>query len=244
MTIFAGRPSEDLPDVLATGTTDVDTIFVSLSAREPDGRDADYLEWHTLDHRPEQHRLKGMRGSLRHVSTPECRAARAAADERFDAIDHVMTYLFAGRSAIDPFFALGGALGAGGRMPLRLPSVHAGVYDLIGKIAAPRVLAGADVIAWRPTRGVYVLIEHASVTTAADDLLQVDGVAGAWWATTSLEGDMAQQITYCFLDEDPVEVAARLAPVVRERWNMGAVTPLLAAPFHTLVPFEWDRYLP
>ena len=36
----------------------------------PTGRDAEYLRWHTLDHRPEQHRLAGVRASLRLVSTP------------------------------------------------------------------------------------------------------------------------------------------------------------------------------
>jgi hypothetical protein len=56
-----------LPEVLATGATDVRMIFVSMAAREPGGRDAEYLEWHSLDHRPEQHRLAGLRHSLRLV---------------------------------------------------------------------------------------------------------------------------------------------------------------------------------
>jgi hypothetical protein len=30
-----------------------------MSARAPDGRDAEYVEWPSLDHRPEQHRLAG-----------------------------------------------------------------------------------------------------------------------------------------------------------------------------------------
>ena len=52
------------------------------------------------------------------------------------------------------------------------------------------------------------------------------------------------QFTYCFLDDDPVETAARLHPALDARWAGGAVEPLLAAPFHTLVPHEWERYLP
>ena len=94
MAPLAGTPTDQLPDVLATGSTDVRLAFISLSAREPDGRDAEYLEWHHLDHRPEQHRLAGLRQSLRLVSTPACRAARAASVDSFDAVDHVMTYLF------------------------------------------------------------------------------------------------------------------------------------------------------
>ena len=35
-----------------------------------------------------------VRASLRLVSTPACRAARAASQDRYDAIDHVMTYFF------------------------------------------------------------------------------------------------------------------------------------------------------
>jgi hypothetical protein len=67
---LVGAPSDDVEAVLATGRTDVTTVFVSMSARHPDGGDAEYLEWHTLDHRPEQSRLATVRGSIRLVSTP------------------------------------------------------------------------------------------------------------------------------------------------------------------------------
>src|ERR1700730_15618594 len=101
MTIdLPGVASDELPAVLATGTTDVRMIFVSMSAREPEGRDVEYLEWHSLDHRPEQYRIAGLRHSLRLVSTPGCRAARGPSDPRYDAIDHVMTYFFADGAAL------------------------------------------------------------------------------------------------------------------------------------------------
>jgi len=96
MAAAVGTPSDDVAEVLATGRTDVTTVFLSMSARHPEGRDADYLEWHFLDHRPEQHRLASLRAAMRLVSTPECRAARAASGQRYDALDHVMTYFFAG----------------------------------------------------------------------------------------------------------------------------------------------------
>ena len=72
-----GTPSDDVDGVLAAGRGDIGTLFVSMARRHPDGRDAEYLRWHTLDHRPEQHRLSGVRASLRLVSTPACRSARA-----------------------------------------------------------------------------------------------------------------------------------------------------------------------
>ena len=75
---LVGTPSDRLPDVLATGASDANFVFLSCSGRDPDGRDAEYIEWHSLDHRPEQYRLAGVRNSIRLVSTPAARAARAA----------------------------------------------------------------------------------------------------------------------------------------------------------------------
>jgi hypothetical protein len=41
---LVGEASDDCPEILATGRTDVTTIYTSLSKRHPDGLDADYLE--------------------------------------------------------------------------------------------------------------------------------------------------------------------------------------------------------
>ena len=241
-------PSDDLPDVAAAGKGDAGRLVLSLSARHPDGRDADYLAWHGLDHRPEQYRLEGLRASQRLVSTAECRAARAASDERYDAVDHVMSYLFSSGTDLGGFFRLGGALNAGGRMPIRLPPVELGVYERSGAAAAPEALVGADVLPWLPTLGAYLLVEEGSAS--AVDLTAVDGVAGVWWfagldpAPYPPVDTTGLQFTCCYLDRDPVEVAARLRPALDERWAGGAVRPLLAAPFHEVVAHEWDRYLP
>jgi hypothetical protein len=222
--------------------------FISLSAREPDGRDAEYLAWHSLDHRPEQHRLAGLRSSLRLVSTPACRAIRAASVDHYEAVDHVMTYLFSDPRALTRFNDLGAALAAGDRMPLRLPTVEFMTANLAGKVAAPAAAAGADVIPWRPALGVYLIIEQGQVP--GDLLVDVPGVAGVWW----YHGDVAPapygtdargvQITYCYLEDDPIATAERLGDEVRRRWASGEVVGLLASPFHTLVPFDWTRHLP
>ena len=113
---FPGSPSELLPEVLATGASDADFIFLSLSGRDPTGRDADYIAWHSLDHRPEQYRLDGIRNTMRLVSTPQCRAARAANAAPYDAVDHIMTYQFADTSTMPELNELGAALDRGGRM--------------------------------------------------------------------------------------------------------------------------------
>lgn len=243
-----GTPSDEVDDVLATGSGDITTLFVSMATRHPEGRDAEYLRWHTLDHRPEQHRLSGVRASLRLVSTPECRSTRAASRDGYDAIDHVMTYFFSDPSGLNGFLDLAKALiGADRKLPL-LPPVERGVYGDLNKSAAPRVKVGADVLPWWPILGVYLLLERGGAP--ADDLIDVDGVAGVWSATSSsVDAKLAsakagQSLTYCFLDADPIAVAARLRPVLEKRWDDSGVESLLAAPMYPIVPYQWDRYVP
>lgn len=243
-----GTPSDDVPAVLAEGRGEIGTLFVSMARRHPDMADADYLRWHTLDHRPEQHRLTAVRASLRLVSTPQCRAARAASAQPHDDVDHVMTYFFTDPGGMEPFLSLSKALGEAGRKLPLLPPVERGVYEVGTRVAAPRVKIGADVLPWWPVRGAYLLLERG--TTPVQDLLDIDGVAGAWTATSTDVGPRlanapaGQIISYLFLDEDPVETAARLRPALERRWGDGGLEPLFAAPFHAVVPHQWDRYVP
>jgi hypothetical protein len=243
-----GTPSDEVDGVLAVGRGDITTIFVSMATRHPDGTDAEYLRWHTLDHRPEQHRLAAVRASLRLVSIPACRNARAVSDDRLDPVDHVMSYFFAHPAGMQPFLALSKALGDAGRKLPLLPPVERGIYDVQSKVAAPRVKVGADVLPWWPIRGVYLLLERRAAPVG--QLIDVDGVAGVWSASAlDVDARMAsaqagQTITYCFLDDDPVVTAERLRPVLETRWNDAAVEPLFAAPFYPVVPHEWDRYVP
>ncbi|SPM41204.1 hypothetical protein ASJ79_05240, partial [Mycobacterium numidiamassiliense] len=247
-THFPGTPSDQVDQVLATGRGDITTAFVSMATRHPDGTDAEYLRWHTLDHRPEQHRLSAVRASLRLVSTPQCRAARAITGGRFEPVDHVMTYFFSDLGGLDGFNELSAALGGAGRKLALLPHVERGVYGVATKVAAPRVKIGADVLPWRPILGAYLLIEDGSVAPA--ELTDVEGVAGVW-SLESLRVDErlagappGQLLTYCFLDDDPVATATRLRPVLERRWQNLGITPLFAAPFHPVVAFEWDRHVP
>jgi hypothetical protein len=246
--LLPGRPSDEVADVLATGSGNITTTFVSMATRHPDGTDADYLQWHTLDHRPEQHRLTAVRASLRLVSTPACRATRAVKHERFDAVDHVMTYFFSDTAGLDGFLTLSAALGGAGRKLPLLPPVERGVYEVQSRVAAARIKVGAHVLPWWPTRGVYLLLEAHAAPTA--ELLDVDGVAGIW-SMTSLDvgpelasARAGQQLTYCFLDDDPVAAAVRLRPFLEERWTATDIDPLFAAPFHPVVPYDWGRYVP
>ncbi len=244
-----GTPTDDADGVLATGGSVIELVYVSMSARHPEGRDTDYLRWHFFDHRPEQYRLATIHASLRLISTPECRAAHAASDARFDATDHVMNYFFSDPSGLKPFHDLGRELGKVGRIPELLPSVERGVYAFDGRVAAPTVKAGADVLPWWPSVGVYLLVEHG--TSSAAPLVDVDGVAGAWWGETASGVPSAytvaqpgDQLTYLFLDDDPVAVAARLQPVLEARWVDSGVTGLFAAPFFVAHADDLGRHLP
>lgn len=247
-TQFAGVPSDDCPAILATGQADARLIFLSLSRREPEGRDVEYLVWHTMDHRPEQYRIAGLRHSLRVVSTPECRAARAASVAEFDAVDHVVAYMFTDPRSVPPFHDLYVALCDNGRFEPKLPPVGFVVGDCAGRGAAPRVVVGADVVPWRPMTGAYVLIEDGQESSA--DFVNVPGVAGVWWFDgidfpAPFQGSAkGRQITVCYLDEDPLVTAEAMAVVLAKRWAEGRTRGLLAAPFHTVVPFQWSRYLP
>jgi hypothetical protein len=133
-------------------------------------------------------------------------------------------------------------------MAHRLPSVGYLVGNLAGKVAAPRAAAGADVLPWRPCTGVYLMFEDGYASP--EDLIDVPGVAGAWWyrGTRGAPGfgdaSEGKQMTYLYLDEDPVEVAVALGERMKRRWSSGMVKGLLAAPFHAIVPFDWGRHLP
>jgi hypothetical protein len=249
MSVLVGTPSDDVPAMLATGRTDVSVVYVSMSARHPDRRDADYVEWHSLDHRPEQHRLATLRASFRLVSTPACRAARASSDARYDAADHVMTYLFTDAAGLPAFNDLNVAMAEAGRTPYLLPLVERAVYRLDGAVAAPRIKVGADVLPWWPATGVYLLVERGEAP--ARPLAGVPGVGGAWWGGAlpmeppyTTNDNTGLQVTYCFLDDDPAAVGERLRPVLAERWAAGGVEPLLAAPYQAIVAYDWGRFLP
>jgi hypothetical protein len=226
-------------------TADVRLSVVSMSARSPDSADAAYLEWHALDHRPEQYSIAGIQRGQRWVSTPACRAARAADGERFTATDHVIQYLFAEplEPALDRFFALGAELGAAGRMPIRLPAVELGGYELVHRVTAEHALVRPEVLPWRPCHGAYLMVEEGGADGDGAELAAVEGVAGFWRYRGGafhprLADTTGLHLTVCYVDGDPVTTGERLGEVLdRDR-------ALLAAPFVTVVPWEWDRSLP
>ena len=116
-------------------------------------------------------------------------------------------------------------------------------------MAAPRIKIGADVLPWWPAQGVYLLLEHG--TTPPADLVDVDGVGGVWSVASQ---DVDATTRECAAPASSSRTASsttirsrpprRLRPVLDARWAQADVEPLLAAPFHPVVPYEWDRYVP
>ncbi len=245
---LGGTPSDEVPEILATGRSGIERIWLSMTTRDPEGRDEEFLRWHTFDHRPEQHRLASLRAELRFVSTPKCRAARVAGHARYDPIDQVMMYCFADMAGLQGFSDLSVALRGVGRTTFTLPPVERAVCTLGAMAAAPRIKVGADVLVWWPMQGAYVLVERGDVAPATD-LTEIDGVGGVWSMVTipvepifsSAETDL--QITFCFLDDDPVAVANRLRPAVEQRAAATGADLLFAAPFHPVTAENVGRYL-
>jgi hypothetical protein len=235
--------------------------FLSLTRASPTGDDRPYLAWHRLDHMPEQYRLPGMVLGQRWASTPACRRARAIEAEDWSPVEHAVCYMMGEPvdRTVDDFIALGRELAEAGRYPHVMPSHYRGALRVIETMAAPRVLVSAEVVPFRPHRGVYLFVEQPEGTPTASaseiglgrlpdgvlpDLVDVPGVAGVWVYATSPDlrrpmfTDGVLRVTICYLDEEPVTVAERLASTLDRVWDAVPTRLLLAAPFESIV--RWD----
>lgn len=193
-----------------------------------------YNEWHQLDHMPEQFPLPGVAFGQRWVSTPACRAARAASGLRLDPLHYVTLYLMTEPvdETLRAFFQLGRDLHAAGRWHHHRRALLSGPFPFVRAVAAPRVRISAEAVPYRPNRGVYVVVDDR--TRAPRDLdawCGRDGVAGAWEFA-----DEQRRITVAWLDGDPLRVADGL------RDSAGGEGVELAGPFETITPWAWDWF--
>ena len=191
-----------------------------------------YNEWHMLDHMPEQYPLRGIAFGQRWVSTPACRAARAASGPRLDPIHYVTLYLMTEpvTETLKEFYALGKELYELDRFHRKRSAHLSGPFAVEATAAAPRVLISAAAVPYRPNRGVYVTVRERTALEAEgpDALCEVPGVAGAWSFA-----DEERRITVAWLDDEPLAVATRLA---------AAPGAEFAGPFETIVPWKWDWF--
>jgi hypothetical protein len=210
-----------------------------------------YNEWHQLDHMPEQYPLPGMAFGQRWVSTPACRAARAVDGPLLDGVHYVTLYLMTEpvEETLEAFRALGGHLRQVGRFHEHRRALLSGPFDVEAIAAVPRVLISAEAVPYRPNRGAYLVVEEG-VFEAGDSyddaLLETDGVAGVWSFASVSERHGAwhpgrRRVTVCFLDEEPLAVAAALGDVVHQGAG-GDRTVIHAGPVETVTPWSWDWF--
>lgn len=238
--------------------------LLSMGARSPSGDDAAYLEWHALDHMPEQFRIDGLLHGQRWVSTAALRAARAAEDGHFTAVDHVVQYLVSEpvAPAVDAWFDLGAELAKAGRYPARLPSVMLAGFVPDAGAASAHATVTAAAVPFRPTTGAYlVLDERPDAPTDGSDaydawlaeehlpsLCALPGVAGAWhFAPAAIRPDRLDPrglaLTVAYLDGDPLDVATSMLETLPGAWRRWGIRAALAAPFATVRPWQWETEL-
>ncbi len=155
-------------------------------------------------------------------------------------------------TTLEAFRALGGALRAAGRFHEHRRSRLSGPFTVTAMTSAPRVLVSAEAVAYRPNRGVYVVVREGTAT--ADDaslaagLLEVEGVAGVWTFSTDASferhgwhpGD--KTITVAYLDEEALSVAPGAGALVRARPDQELRPILFAGPMETITPWRWDWF--
>jgi hypothetical protein len=236
----------------------VKAAFFSITPPGPPDDDGRYLRWHLLDHMPEQYQLPGIQFALRYIADGEYLQSRLAASGPLENVGNVVNYLVGDpvEQTHEDFMALGPRLAELGRFPESRPYLQLRMPALLRWYASPRALVSAEVVPFRPHRGVVVIIEEP----AGDDLttwlqwlhtehyptvLAVPGVAGAWiyrdtttWKLhPAVHGD-PQYTTVIYLDHDPLVTTKALGSLIEERWASGAVRPLFAGPLRTMIDWE------
>lgn len=236
--------------------------FFSMSHHATSGHDRPYLEWHQLDHMPEQYQLPGIVLGQRWASTAACHEARLVATDSWSQVEHVVCYLMGEplEQTVDDFFALGSHLADVGRFPLSLPSQYVGCLSLVESRAAARVLVSAEVVPFRPHRGIYLIVEDAAGGSGQGgrpqqmhaeilhELNTVPGVAGTWTFAT---GDAIRsprftsgeyRMTVCYLDDEPAAVGTRIGSVLQPLVADPPSHLVLAAPFESMMRWDWNRF--
>jgi hypothetical protein len=238
----------------------VKAAFFSFTPPSPPDDDGGYLRWHLLDHMPEQYQLPGIQLGLRYLADADCIATRVAASGDLEDVGNLVNYLVGDpvQETHDEFMALGRRLAEMGRFPEHRPSLQLRMPALLRWYAAPKALISAEVVPFRPHRGVVVVVEEPVVADTevweqwldADHhpaLLDVPGVAGVWRYRSTDSWDLhpatrgnPQHITVIYLDEDPIVTTAAVTPLLEERWRSGAARPQFAGPLRSMI--EWEAW--
>lgn len=242
--------------------------FFSLVSLEDRAQHGDYNRWHQLDHRPENLALPGVAWGDRWELAEE--HASLASGELAGQVDFLAMYWF--RDPVEQSVAAWDALGEAsfqwGRGPL-IPGIHRPMLAFFHPVkgyAAPRALVSAEVLPYRPNRGLHVTITrfddgHSEATHAAHEredrevipaLLDVDGIAGAWTFSyshpqqhsslplneTRAHAPGSHRVRLVYLEEDPVVVTPALLEAERGVPGESEGTLVLSAPVKTIIPWQ------
>ena len=230
----------------------------SLTAAPPPGDDGSYLRWHLLDHMPEQYQLAGIVQGLRWIADGDYVDHRLAAQGPLGDVGNAVHYLVSDpvEETFDDFVALGRTLRDNGRFPITRPSLQVAGLRLLQWQSAPHALISAEVVPFRPHRGILLIVEEPTDGRSNDwlqwlhaehypALLAAPGTAGAWTfgSTTAWQIPRGwrtdhQYITVVYLDGDPLAVTDALAPLIEQRWRSAAVRPVFAGPLRTMISWE------
>ena len=230
----------------------------SLTAAPPPGDDGSYLRWHLLDHMPEQYQLAGIVQGLRWIADGDYVDHRLAAQGPLGDVGNAVHYLVSDpvEETFDDFVALGRTLRDNGRFPITRPSLQVAGLRLLQWQSAPHALISAEVVPFRPHRGILLIVEEPTDGRSNDwlqwlhaehypALLAAPGTAGAWTfgSTTAWQIPRSwrtdhQYITVVYLDGDPLAVTDALAPLIEQRWRSAAVRPVFAGPLRTMISWE------
>jgi hypothetical protein len=236
----------------------VKAAFFSFTPPAPPDDDGSYLRWHLLDHMPEQYQLPGIQLAQRYIADGDYPGSRLVGAGDLEQVGNVVNYLVGDpvQQTHDDFMELGPRFAERGRFPQRRPVLQIRMPALLSWYASPAALIGAEVVPFRPHRGVFVIVEEPTSTDMGGWLhwlhtvhypavLATPGTAGVWmYGSTktwnlhpATQGD-PQYITMIYLDEDPLTVSEVLASQLQERWQSGAVRPLFAGPLRTMIQWE------
>ncbi len=222
------------------------------------------LAWHQLKHVPELYGADGVLNAQRWVSTKACREQRAIEAELLTPVESVISYLL-GKPAKESYDSM---LSYSQSLPREVDRPPGGevlldsFFEPLATAVAPRVELSAEVLPWRPNRGIYLMVDELDDDAEAlyryrtawerqtAGILATPGVAGLWLfgsdrdfpgvLASKGEGDYA--ITIAFLDDDPASVAGALASLANERTRDLPAQALLAAPFESIPLWNWERF--
>ena len=141
-----------------------------------------------------------------------------------------------------------------------------GPFDLLERAVAPRVLVSAEALAFRPNRGIYLIVEEASNPEdgrafasgrwatkwgrhdLSAPLLEIDGLFGVltFGANLSLPSygwaPRDVRATVCYCDRAPCDVTPAVTALLRASDALQGSVPLFAGPLESIVPWKWNWF--